>query len=340
MQKLLLGTLLVGLVIGCAMEDQESSGVLVDQNSDVEVPEGLTARDFDYNNDKVVDILDLVIASKFFGQEIKECPIGQHENSLGECVDCPQLTNKKGNRDYLPIKFADYVRSDDPTECKLGEEVDMQYRFPHPNGDYFYTYASLTVEKRTRTKGNDAGFLRNCIDGGWICDGKLVKVAVRLLVSQENRDRIREVKIKPHNDNDFDVKIITFPQVPFSRNDTEGSRNYSQKIPGTDRVIKGKVFPFYNYVHLVYEGYENEAPHNHWRQHWVSKNLLSGINIGMPSKRIEDKSDAMVGTISFFDSSFNEYTWSIWERVGLTDKRPAEWMFPEEVRAKYFPEDM
>ena len=70
MLKILLVALLAGLVSSCAMEDPDASGVLVDPNSDTEVPEGLTARDFDFNKDGVIDILDLVIVSKFIGQEV------------------------------------------------------------------------------------------------------------------------------------------------------------------------------------------------------------------------------------------------------------------------------
>ena len=66
MPKLLLGTLLAGLVVGCAIEEQESSGVLVDQNSDTEIPDWVTAADIDLNKDGIINIQDLVIASKFF----------------------------------------------------------------------------------------------------------------------------------------------------------------------------------------------------------------------------------------------------------------------------------
>ena len=89
MPKLLLGILLAGLAVGCAMEDQESSGVLtVDPNSDIVVPEGLSAEDVDLNNDRVIDIRDLVIASRFFGQELDEeivpesCPAGEYREPI------------------------------------------------------------------------------------------------------------------------------------------------------------------------------------------------------------------------------------------------------------------
>lgn len=67
--KLLLGALFTWRVVGCAMEEPDTSGALaVDPNSEIEVPEGLTAKDVDHNNDGVVNILDLVIVSKLFGE--------------------------------------------------------------------------------------------------------------------------------------------------------------------------------------------------------------------------------------------------------------------------------
>ena len=73
MVKSLLGILVAGLVVGCAMEEPDSSGALtINPDNDVEVPAGLTARDFDFNNDKIIDIRDLVIVSRFFGQEISD----------------------------------------------------------------------------------------------------------------------------------------------------------------------------------------------------------------------------------------------------------------------------
>ena len=68
----MIGILLAGLVVGCAIEEQQSSGALtVNPNSnDVEIPEGLTAASLDLNKDGIINIQDLVIMSKFFGQEV------------------------------------------------------------------------------------------------------------------------------------------------------------------------------------------------------------------------------------------------------------------------------
>ena len=77
MKKAMFGMLVAGLVVGCAIEEPESSGMLsVDSSSDVEVPEGLTAASLDLNKDGIINIQDLVIMSKFFGQEVAEDSAG------------------------------------------------------------------------------------------------------------------------------------------------------------------------------------------------------------------------------------------------------------------------
>ena len=70
--KLLLVAMVVGLVVGCALEGPDSSGSLsVDPDSDEEVPDWVTIADVDHNRDGIINIKDLVIVSKFFGQEVE-----------------------------------------------------------------------------------------------------------------------------------------------------------------------------------------------------------------------------------------------------------------------------
>ena len=108
MLKILLVALLVGLVSSCAMEDPDTSGVLVDPNSDTEVPDWLTASYLDLNKDGTIDILDLVIHSKFFGQEVTETDVLSSET--GETAPCeninarfPKLKTVTDNTDYRQI---------------------------------------------------------------------------------------------------------------------------------------------------------------------------------------------------------------------------------------------
>ena len=128
MLKLLLGTLLVGLVSSCAMEKQESSGVLVDQNSDVEVPEGLTAWDIDLNKDGVVNIQDLVIASKFIGQDVVKPTVASASDGSDPCQN---------------------IRDEDVVE---GDNADMTEIFSAPNGTYVYALVAFQIWNLTDPK--------------------------------------------------------------------------------------------------------------------------------------------------------------------------------------------
>ena len=104
MQKLLLGTLLAVLVVGCAIEKQESSGVLVDPNSDTEVPDWVTAAYLDLNKDGVINIQDLVIHSKFFGQEVPEADaIAEASGDIDESSPCGDMENRYAQFDDITV---------------------------------------------------------------------------------------------------------------------------------------------------------------------------------------------------------------------------------------------
>ena len=70
MLKLLFG-MLVWVVVSCAPEvaEEPSSSVLVNTNSGATIPEGVTVHDVDHNSDGTIDMDDLVIVGKFFGDE-------------------------------------------------------------------------------------------------------------------------------------------------------------------------------------------------------------------------------------------------------------------------------
>lgn len=82
MFRLLISLVTVGAVAGCNMENTEPSGVLVDPSSDQEVPEGVTVADVDHNDDGIIDIKDLAIVSKFFGQEVTESATASGDSSF------------------------------------------------------------------------------------------------------------------------------------------------------------------------------------------------------------------------------------------------------------------
>ena len=71
MSKILFGTLIAWLVTSCNIEEPDSSGTLtVNPDYDIEIPEWLSIHDVDHNRDGIIDVLDLVLVSKFFGQEV------------------------------------------------------------------------------------------------------------------------------------------------------------------------------------------------------------------------------------------------------------------------------
>ena len=75
MIRLFLGTLLVtGLMVGCAPElkEETSSSLTINPNRGVAIPEGVTVHDADLNSDGTIDMDDLVIVGKFFGQDVPQ----------------------------------------------------------------------------------------------------------------------------------------------------------------------------------------------------------------------------------------------------------------------------
>ena len=101
----LIGILLAGLVVGCAVgseEEQNTAGVLTvnSKSAEVEVPEGMTAKDVDHNSDGTIDIKDLVIVSKFFGQDVPEA------DAVAEALDhpCGDMEDRYTSFDDIIVK--------------------------------------------------------------------------------------------------------------------------------------------------------------------------------------------------------------------------------------------
>ena len=71
MIKFVLGMLVTGITVGCAMEEPDTSGTLtVDTNRKVNIPEWLSIEDVDHNRDGIINVRDLVLVAHFFGQEV------------------------------------------------------------------------------------------------------------------------------------------------------------------------------------------------------------------------------------------------------------------------------
>ena len=132
--RLLELVMLAGLVVGCSMEGAEPAGVLsVDSNRGVAVPEGLSARDFDFNNDKVVDILDLVIASKFVGQAVTE----------EEEADAVAAVTEDADESEPCLEIA---TARNPDIEAVDDNAEFKETFEAPGGGK-YAYALLAMRK-------------------------------------------------------------------------------------------------------------------------------------------------------------------------------------------------
>ena len=65
MIRVLFGTLVaVWVVVGCAMEEPDTGGVLVDPNYDVDIPEWLSIQDVDHNRDGTI------VRQRYFPEDI------------------------------------------------------------------------------------------------------------------------------------------------------------------------------------------------------------------------------------------------------------------------------
>ena len=190
MIRLYLGTLLVtGLCVGCAPElNEETSGALtINPNRGVAIPEGVTVHDADLNSDGTIDMDDLVIVGKFFGQDV---PQELSQSSDLSAADTSEyiyalLTAK---RHYLPIEGLPFV--DDYKV--LPEEATFAFRFLTKKINDSHHVVEVTVKpvgsnpilKKTITQSlvqltgdtTTANYPEMTIDGG----GELGEVHVHL----------------------------------------------------------------------------------------------------------------------------------------------------------------
>ena len=390
MIRSLIGILLAGLVVGCAIEEQQSSGALtVDPNSDTVVPEGLTARDVDLNNDGTVNILDLVIVSKLFGDvEAEEavvaesCPAGffrelvpkvvgydsqvsaqdvpvdssgrrledKHKEScdylypnwrgngkktpIGCLIHCAYLYSTSRDRSYLchqkeksyseckrcsrhispfrPIKVVEYSDSPDPTEC-LGKDIKVKYLFPNPNGGH-YAYGLFKMATFVPENGdyNTSAFIR-------------IHVNVAIRVAVNGRTPPTELKIKIEQPDKYivngGVNEITYDITRWNHIDKDN--HYELDIPETKYKDGIKYTSWSNSLHnykLPYDAFSIGNP-----------TTVTYANRKTPENVYT--SDNYIVHIQFPERMGSAFIWG--PEHGSRHK-----MFPEEVRAKYFPEDI
>ena len=184
MLKILLVALLVGLVSSCAMEDPDASGVLVDPNSDTEVPDWVTAAYLDLNKDGVINILDLVIVSKFMGQEVdvkeevvaESCPAGQYRKLIPKVVGYHKDWFRRVRR----------VRNDAPFPTdnsgrRLEEKHEESCAYLYPDRVFKYDGSNYprgaeVMQGDIKNEPPDRTCLLPCISGGSVLCSQTEKI--------------------------------------------------------------------------------------------------------------------------------------------------------------------
>ena len=166
MIRILFKVLVVGLVVSCAMEETDTSGALtVDSSSEIDVPDWLTAAYLDLNKDGTIDILDLVIHSKFFGQEVSN-----RNQELAMAGPCQHLVARR----YHDIDVVD------------GDNVELKETFDAPDGGS-YVYALMAFARMNPVSHPINGLPTDYNDPACL--------AVRLFVNEELNPE--NIKIKP-----------------------------------------------------------------------------------------------------------------------------------------------
>ena len=320
MQKLLLGTLLAGLVVGCAMEDQESSGVLVDSSQEVEVPDWVTAAYLDLNKDGTVDILDLVIHSKFFGQDVVEPTVASDGSD-----PCQDIKAKR----YDNLQIVD------------GDNNDMTETFSAPDGNYVYALLVLAIPRRLGG--------HSCFAFRFLIDNNLQPTAV-VIKSVSGGDKF-SASLSSENTNKHTWEAGNTYYNGSPRTSRNYSNHYSRR--DQDKTVDIKVDFDFILDFDVTSYPENVHSHlrkwkNNERQKYFAERLTkSGIPVG---------GDKVISSISYssrvwaIDETHKEDRCSINELLqdfehyyhdtGCRDFGVYLKMLPAEVQQRYFPEDM
>lgn len=342
MLKIISGTLITGLAISCAVgtEEPNTSGVLVDSSREIEVPEGLTAKDFDHNKDGTVDILDLVIASKFIGQDVIEADaIAEASGDTDESDPCREI------RKAEPYS--------NPKVETVEDNTGFKQTFDAPNGNV-YAYALLAMAKFRNTS------LKSPHDDSNLSQAEKLKydtascVAVRFTVDKKIIPR--EVKVKPvaGHENMFTETIIS-PRL-----------NYNESRVG-DRYSDGWGL-FGRTWRIRLSGPMGEAM-SPWlvkansldipqSSHQLSSDAPAASDLARFTERTQQKGipinkRSVIHDLYFLVKEGNSYEtfyrWMIWSmpnpmpfersKMGY-DKGAYVNMLPAEVRRRYFPEDI
>ena len=374
MQKLLLGTLLAGLAVSCAVgtEEPDTAGVLVDSSQEVEVPDWVTAAYLDLNKDGTVDILDLVIASKFMGQDVTKAT----EADAIAVVANTDESSPCGNMEYDPYEGAsqfDGITVMDNTNYKKIFTVEEKK----------YVYALLVM---VRQASNQASKLRPGVlakvrdDEEYQSLSETQKEAFKLKLEEAVKPVCVAIRFLINDDSlpaEATVKVIT----GFERTSVINTTFVRTSPSMADGSPADKCFPGYcdrvtleessrdgwkgnglvvnrNFNDtLIYGSRDNcgECTRKSWRE---SKRRIQrmGIPIGIGNDSVIKKLYMPAPPVpSEFSKYFDYRPWYLFRLYNNRSPNPLLWwaehtsnvdegiyinMPPDEVQRKYFPEDI
>ena len=273
--------------------------------------------------------------------------------SYSDCKNCPKIWHSTAIR-----KFVNYVQSEDPTQCQLGEKVQIPYRFAY--GEDFYSYGKVRFYvSQTRSPSPSVRYVGPTV----------LSAAVRALVSEDGK-RVKELKVKTLK---RDGSIREIFNVAYTDSMTRTMERYvnlyltdgnREQLGGAtlkmnlihDRDVDGVHYTFsrvvagatpvrfdaasIEFVHVLerittshyqpteYQVWDWETDFRSRDSHAVWD---TGIQIGIPSEVNSNFSDAYIFGIMFEDQK---------HQVRYVSEKGTVRMLPEEVRANYFPEDI
>ena len=336
MIKAILGTLVGWLILGCAMEEPESSGTLSLDPNYGQAPEGVTIQDVDHIKDGIIDIKDLVAVAYFHGREVPETEVAVTTEDTDESVPCRNLEGR----------FPEMEQVTDNTNYRQIFEIDGKK----------YVYAVLGLRKR----------------GVYIYAGNAPKkslypscVAVRFLLNS-NLTPI-QVKIKPVVSNDFSEPITSPPlEVSVTVNtesdglkkasittaiteDTNYLTYYASSAPKNGNVHSNRswVIVVYKYVSQNYKDKIRRASQGRGEVLFPNKtgipigndSFISYFHVILPGNYGDVQKWEVSGGIFSrkFKADFRDPFYS--ESPTTVDGVYVN-MSPTEVRRRYFPEDI
>ena len=273
--------------------------------------------------------------------------------SYSDCQRCPEIWYSTAIRQYV-----NYVQSNDPTKCQLGEKVAIPYRFAY--GEDFYSYGK--VRFYVSQKWSPTPPVR-------YVGPTVLSAAVRVLVAEDGQ-RVKELKVKTLKRDDSIREIFSVVYADSTRREmkryvnlylTDGNREHlgsatlkmnlihDRDLNGVNyylsRTVGGQTPVRFDAASIEFvRVLEKVKPFSHesteyavrdWETDFKSHDSHAlwntGIQIGIPSAINSNFSDAYIFGIMFEDQK---------HQVRYVAESGTLKMLPEEVRAKYFPEDI